>query len=200
MRAKTQGDHKINSWKVLNQNSRVYHSEFALSVLNMIKERGTIRKYKDKPIPKNKLTKVLEAARFAQSAANRQPWEFIVVADPSMKKKLVDASRGQSFVGEAAAIIVCLADPKRSAKVGPFEGFLIDLAIAIENMVLTAWSIDLGSCWIGAFNEDEVKDLLGIPMQLRVVSLLTLGYPDERPTAKNRKEMDAIIRYEKYGQ
>jgi nitroreductase len=171
-----------------------------LSVLNIIKERGSIRKYKDESIPKNKLTEVLEAARFAQSAANRQPWEFIVVTDPSIKMRLAEAARGQSFVGEAAAVIVCLADPNRSVKVGPFDGFLIDSAIALENMVLTAWDIGFGSCWIGAFNEERVKELLGIPMQLRVVSLLTLGYPDERPRAKNRKELDEIVRYEKYGQ
>lgn len=169
-----------------------------MSVLNVIKERGSIREYKDEPIPKNKLTEVLEAARFAQSAANRQPWEFIVVTDPAMKRKLAEAARSQGFVGEAAAIIVCLADPNRSAKVGPFDGFLIDLAIAIENMVLTAWDIGLGSCWIGAFNEERVKTLLNIPKQLRVVSLLTLGYFDERPRAKTRKEPREIVRYEKY--
>jgi len=171
-----------------------------MSVLNTIKERGSIRKYKNKPIAKNQLAKVLEAARFAQSAANRQPWEFIVVTDPAAKRKLVEAASDQGFVEEAAAVIVCLADPNRSARVGPFDGFLIDLAIAIENMVLTAWSIGLGSCWIGAYDEERVKELLSIPMRLRVVSLLTLGYPDERPETKNRKELDEIISYEKYGQ
>ena len=190
----------VANWKILKSKKRILHSESTLSVLDTIKERGSIRKYKDEPIAKNKLMEVLEAARFAQSAANRQPLEFIVVTDPTIKKKLVEAARGQSFVGESAAVIVCLADPNRSAKVGPFDGFLIDSAIAVENMVLTAWDIGLGSCWIGAFNEERVKELLGIPMQLRVVSLLTLGYPDERPRAKNRKELDEIIRYEKYGQ
>ncbi|TLN14528.1 nitroreductase, partial [bacterium] len=102
----------------------------ALSVLDVIKARGSIRSYKDKPIPKQALLDILEAARMAQSAANRQPWEFIVVTDPAIKKKLVQAVGHQSFVGEAAAVLVCLANPEESASVGPFEGFLIDLAIA----------------------------------------------------------------------
>jgi nitroreductase len=170
-----------------------------LSVLDVIKARGSIRRYKDKPIPKQALLDILEAARMAQSADNRQPWEFIVVADPVMKKKLVPAAGSQAFVGEAAAVLVCLASPEESASVGPFEGFLIDLAIAIENMALTAWDLRIGSCWIGAYNEGKLKELFGVPKNLRVVSLLTLGYPDGKPEAKFRKTLNEITHYEKYG-
>ena len=175
-----------------------------MPVLDVIKERGSIRRYKDKPIPRSDLLKVLEAARLAQSAANRQPWQFIVVTDKETKEKLVDAAHWpdrprQNFVGTAAAIIICLADPEMSRRVGPFNGFLIDLAIAIENMALTAWDLGIGSCWIGAFQEDKVKTLLTVPENLRVVSILTLGYPDEKPKAKRRKSLDEIMHYEKYG-
>jgi nitroreductase len=170
-----------------------------LPVLDVIRNRGSIRRYKDKPIPEDQLSKILEAARLAQSAANRQPWQFIVVTDPSMKEKLVEVADDQSFVGEAATVIICLADSERSAKVGPFEGFLIDLAIAIENMALTAWDLGIGSCWIGAFDEENVKESLDVPRNLRVVSLLTLGYPDEKPRAKYRKPLREIVYYEKYG-
>lgn len=172
---------------------------YVSSVLDIIKARGSIRSYKDKPIPKHALLDILEAARMAQSAANRQPWEFIVVTDPAIKKKLVQAVGHQSFVGEAAAVLICLANPEESASVGPFEGFLIDLAIAIENMVLTAWDLGIGSCWIGAYTEQKVKELLGVPRNLRVVSLLTLGYPDERAGHKYRKDLDEIVHYQKYG-
>ena len=171
-----------------------------MSVLGVIKARGSIRSYKDKPMPKQAMLEILEAARMAQSAANRQPWEFIVVTDPVIKKKLVQAAGNQSFVGEAAAVLVCLANPEESASVGPFEGFLIDLAIATENMVLAAWDLGIGSCWIGAYNEQKVKELLDVPRSLRVVSLLTLGYPDERPGPKYRKKFDEIVHYQKYGQ
>jgi len=170
-----------------------------LSILDVIRERGSIRRYLVKPVPRDELLKILEAARLAQSAANRQPWQFILVTDDAIKKKLAAAARNQSSVREAASVIVCLANPRESAKVGPFEGFLIDLAIAIENMALTAWDLGIGSCWIGAFNEKDVRELLGIPESLRVVSLLTLGYPDEKPRAKNRKPLDEILHYERYG-
>jgi nitroreductase len=172
----------------------------ALPVLDVIKARGSIRNYRDKPIPKPVLLDILEAARMAQSAANRQPWEFIMVTDPIIRKKLVQAAGNQSFVGEAAAVIVCLAKPEESTHVGPFEGFLIDLAIAIENMALTAWDLGVGSCWIGAYNEGKVKEMLDVPRSLRVVSLLTLGYPDERAGPKYRKDLDEIVHYQSYGQ
>ncbi|UCD73656.1 MAG: nitroreductase family protein [Candidatus Bathyarchaeota archaeon] len=170
-----------------------------MSILDTIKERGSIRRYMIKPIPRDELLKVVEAARLAQSAANRQPWQFILVTDDAVKKNLAVAARNQRFVGEAAAVMVCLANPEESARVGPFEGFLIDLAIAIENMTLTGWDLGIGSCWIGAFNENDVKDLLDIPENLRVVSLLTLGYPDEKPRTKNRKSLKEILHHERYG-
>jgi len=77
--------------------------------------------------------------------------------------------------------------------------FFIDLAIAIENMVLAAWDLGIGSCWIVAFNEKGVRELLGVPRNLCVVSLLTLGYPDEKPGTKHRKSLREIIHYGKYG-
>jgi len=167
--------------------------------LDVIKTRGSIRRYRDKAIPKQVLLSILEAGRLAQSAANRQPWQFIVVTDPAIKKELAKVAGSQTFVGKSAAVLVCLADPEESAAVGPFEGFLIDLAIAIENMALTAWDLGVGSCWIGDYTEEKVKRLFDVPGNLRVVSLLTLGYPDERPGHKYRKGLDEIVHYEKYG-
>ncbi len=175
-----------------------------MSVLEVIRERGSIRKYKDKPIPADDILRILEAARFAQSAANRQPWQFIVVTNKATKERLMqEAHRTDrppvSHVGSAAAVIICLGNPKECRPVGPFEGFIIDLSIAIENMALISWELGIGSCWIGAFDEDRVKDILDVPEDLRVVSLLTLGYPDEAPRPKARKPMEEIIHYEKYG-
>ena len=170
-----------------------------MSVLDVVKNRGSIRRYKAKSVPMAELLKVAESAQFAQSAANRQPWQLVLVTDAAMKKKLVEAARNQVFVGEAGAVVVCLANPGESARVGPFEGFLIDLAIAIENMALVSWDLGMGSCWVGAFNEQSVKELLGVPESLRVVSLLTLGYPDEKPRPKNRKPLSEILHYERYG-
>ena len=170
-----------------------------MSAYETIKNRGSIRRYKAEPIPERTLETVLDSARLAQSAANRQPWHFVVVTGEASKKALVDVARQQSFVGRAAAVIVCIADPEASAKVGPFEGFLIDVAIAIENMALTAWELGIGSCWIGAYDEPEAKRVLGIPDHLRVVSLLTLGYRDEDPKPKSRKALNEIVSYDRYG-
>ena len=176
-----------------------------MTVLDVIGERGSIRKYKDKPLPQSDLMKILEAARLAQSAANRQPWQFIVVTDKATKQRLMaEAHRADrppvAHIGSAAAVIVCLGSPKECRPVGPFEGFTIDLAIAIENMALASWDLGIGSCWIGAFDEDKVKSIMSVPEDLRVVSLLTLGYPDEEPRPKARKAMEEIVHYEKYGQ
>jgi len=176
-----------------------------LAVLDVIRERGSIRKYKDKPIPMSDLLKILEAARLAQSAANRQPWQFIVVTDKATKERLMEEAHRADrppvgHVGSAGAVIVCLGSPKECRPVGPFEGFTIDLAIAIENMALASWDLGIGSCWIGAFDENKVKSIMGVPEDLRVVSLFTLGYPDEAPRPKVRKSMEEIVHYEKYGQ
>jgi nitroreductase len=170
-----------------------------MSVYDTIKERGSIRKFKSEPIPEDKLEAILDSARLAQSAANRQPWEFIVVTDESIRSALVSVAGHQRFVGDAAAVIVCLGDPDASAAVGAFNGFLLDLGIAIENMALTAWDLGIGSCWIGAYNERGIKQLLGVPEKLRVVSLLTLGVPDQEPGPKRRKTTSEIIHRERYG-
>lgn len=169
-----------------------------MKVLETIRNRGSIRRYRRQPIRGEDLDKILEAARLSQSAGNRQPWEFVVVDDSEMKNRLVDVAGNQEFVAEAGAVIVCLADPSTSAKVGPFEGYLIDVAIAIENMVLTAWDLDIGSCWIGAYSEPGLKRLLGIPDKLRVASLLTLGYPAEKPAVKRRKRLEEIVHRNRY--
>ena len=171
-----------------------------MSVLEVIRERGSVRRYEDRSIPKDVLGEVLEAARLAQSAANRQPWEFVVIQKEDMKKKLASAS--EMFVGEAAAVIVCIAHPENCGHVGSLNSFLVDVAIAVENVALVSWELGLGSCWIGAYKEDKVRQLLGIPENLRVVSLLSLGYPVEKPASQTirqrRKLLAQIVHYEEY--
>jgi len=171
-----------------------------LTVLDIIRERGSVRRYEDRSIPKDVLEEVLEAARLAQSAANRQPWEFVVIQKEDMKKKLALVS--EKFVDEAAAVVACVAHPENCGHVGSLDSYLVDVAIAVENMALVSWELGLGSCWIGAYDEDKVKQLLGIPGGLRVVSLLSLGYPVEKPASQTirqrRKLLAQIIHYEKY--
>ena len=162
-----------------------------MNVLEVIKGRRSIRQYKDQPIPEEVLTTVLEAARLAPSAGNMQEYKFIVVRDDKTRKELVPACNNQSFVGEAPCIIVgCALNPKRRYA-------FVDVAIAMDHMTLVAHSLGLGTCWIGAFSEDKVKELLGIPGEVSVVCLLPIGYPAKEGITRTRKSAEELFSYDR---
>lgn len=162
-----------------------------MEVFEAIKNRRSIRIYQSDSIPAEKTNKLLEVARLAPSAANRQNWKFIVVNDGEIKKKLVKACNNQEFVSTAALVIAGVVDPSQ-------KWHQVDLSIALEHIVLEAVELGLGTCWIGAFNEDEVKRLLKIPQEKKVVALLTVGYPSESPSSRPRKKIEEIIIYNVY--
>jgi nitroreductase len=162
-----------------------------MSVFETIRDRRSIRTYKGERIPKDKLDKLLETARLAPSAANRQVWKFIVVEDEQIKNQLVTACNNQAFVGTASQVIAGIGDPAQ-------KWHQVDLAIALEHLVLEAVELGLGTCWIGAFNEDEVKKILKIPQDKKVVALLTVGVPAESPAARPRKALEEIVAYNEY--
>jgi len=162
-----------------------------MGVFDTIKDRRTIRAYKGEIIPKEKLEKLLEAARLVPSAANRQNWKFIVVENEQIKNRLVTACNNQAFVGTASHVIAGIGDPTQ-------KWYKVDLAIALEHIVLEAVELGLGTCWIGAFNEDEVKKILKIPQDKKVVALLTVGVPAESPSARPRKTLEEIVAYNEY--
>jgi len=165
-----------------------------MSVLEAIEKRRSIRKYKPSSIPAGDLKKILEAGRLAPSAGNRQAWEFIVVRNPEQKKRLVEAVKTSSIV-DAGVIVVAIAD----AEVSP-KWCKQDVMIAVENMVLASSSLGYGTCWIGAFEEEQVKKVLGIPEKLSVVILLPIGVSDESPESRDRKHFSEIFFQDKYGQ
>ena len=162
-----------------------------MSVFDTIKDRRSIRVYKGERIPKDKLEKLLEAARLAPSAANRQNWKFIVVENEQIKNQLVTACNNQAFVGTASHVIAGIGDSSQ-------KWHQVDLAIALEHVVLEAVELELGTCWIGAFNEDEVKKILKIPQDKKVVALLTVRVPAESPATRPRKAMEEIVAYNEY--
>lgn len=169
-----------------------------MDVLSAIKGRRSIRKYKDMPIEEEKLHKVLEAARLSPSAKNMQNWKFIVVKNEETKKKLVDEAIKQAFVGQAPIILVCCGTETESRmKCGQYR-YTVDLSIATAYMILEAYEQGLGTCWLGRFDEEKVKEILGIPEDVRVVSITPLGYPDESPSPRPRKAIDDIVCYDKY--
>jgi nitroreductase len=164
-----------------------------MDVFEAIRTRRSIRKYKKEPIPNNKLEMILEAARLAPSASNRQPWRFIVVQDADRKKALARAANNQTFLSDAAAIVAAVGDPEVSAR-----WHERDPMIALEHMALAAAALGYGTCWIGAFDEDAVKDLLKIPAQMRVIALLPIGVPNETPAPRPRKQFSEIFFNEKW--
>ncbi len=165
-----------------------------MDLFEAIEKRRSIRKYKPDPIPLEHLRKILETARLAPSAKNRQPWRFIVVQDPERKKLLAEAAMKQMFLSNADVIIVALADKEASPK-----WFKQDVMIAIEHMVLASTSLGYGTCWIGAFTEAPIKKLLNIPEKFTVVALLPIGVPDEHPPPRPRKSLTEIFFSEEYG-
>jgi nitroreductase len=166
-----------------------------LDVFETIKIRKSIRKYEQIPVPEEKLKKILEAARLAPSAGNRQPWGFVVVRDTERKKALAEAANNQTFLAEAALIVAAVGDPDVSKK-----WCEKDVMIAVEHLALSAAALGYGTCWIGAFNEAKVKSLLRIPERVNVVALLPIGVPDETPPARPRKEFSEIFFEEEYGE
>ena len=167
-------------------------------VLEAIKKRQSVRSYQDKEIPEEILQQILEAGRLAPSAKNTQSWKFIVVKDKDLRKKLVPACKNQEFVGEASVVIAgCGTNPDYVMSNGE-HAYSIDLAIALDHMSLEATSLGLGTCWIGAFYQDQVKEILGVPEGVRITSLMPLGYPEKLGTKTERKPLSEIICYDKY--
>ena len=165
-----------------------------MNVFEAIKARRSIRKYEQTPVPQEKLKKILEAARLAPSAGNRQPWGFVVVRDAERKKALAEAANNQTFLADAALIVAAVGDPEISKK-----WCEKDVMIAVEHLALSAAALGYGTCWIGAFNEAKVKSLLGIPERVNVVALLPIGVPDETPPTRPRKGLSEIFFEEEYG-
>jgi len=165
-----------------------------MDVREVIQARRSIRKYKDKPIPPDTIETILEMARLAPSASNRQPWEFIVVQDRSNRKKIAECCKYGSFLSECSAIIVGCGDTQVTSK-----WFALDTFISMEHIALAAVEEGLGTCWIGAFDEPEIRELLEIPENLKIVALMALGVPNESPEPKSRKTLSEFISYEAWG-
>ncbi|MFW6138424.1 MAG: nitroreductase family protein [Spirochaetota bacterium] len=172
-----------------------------MTVEEAIKTRKSVRNYAPRQVEKQKLEQVLEAGRLAPSAANRQEWRFVVVTDEQTRKKLSQAASGQYFVAQAPCVIACCADTDFHRMRCGEMCYSIDVAIAIDHMTLRAVELGLGTCWIGAFYEDQVKQILNIPENIKVVELLALGYPEVASIKrKSRLGMDKIVYYEQWGQ
>jgi nitroreductase len=149
-------------------------------------------------VESHKIEKVLEAGRLSHSANNRQEWKFIVVKNAETKKKLVRVAMNQSFIDQAPVVLVACATESKAVMTCGHPTYAVDVSIAFAYMLLQAYELGLGTCWIGAFSEDEVKSILGVPKHVRVVALSPLGYPATDAGARSRKSLDEITCFEMY--
>ncbi|MFA4880994.1 MAG: nitroreductase family protein [Candidatus Doudnabacteria bacterium] len=168
-----------------------------MDVAQAIRERRSIRRYRSDPVPEEKLNKILEAARLAPSAHNAQDWKFIVAREREIRRQLSVAA-GQNFLAEAPIIIAAVALNPESLMSCEVPAYAVDLAIAVEHMALQATAEGLGTCWIGAFDQKEVKAILKVPEKYKIVALLPIGVPDETPMAKPRKNITEVVCWEKF--
>jgi nitroreductase len=169
-----------------------------LDVLEAIKERRSIRAYTDEKVSDEDVERLIEAARWAPSAGNTQPWAFVVVKDAETKRKLSSATL-QTLIQEAPVAIVICADANRSSRVYGSRGknlySIQDTAAATQNILLAAQELGLATCWVGAFREDEVAKAVKAPRNLRPVAMIAVGYPAERPVTPHRRSFNEIIHY-----
>lgn len=159
----------------------------------------SIRQFKSDPIPESALTRILEAACWAPSAGNLQPWYFYVVKNQKMKERIYEESFEQEQLRQAPVVIVILADPARSNERYKERGAQLyciqDTAAAAENILLAAEALDIGACWVGAFDEVKVQTILEAPPRLRAVAILALGYSNEKERqTKERLRVAEVVK------
>ena len=174
-----------------------------MDVFECIRRRRSIRAYKKDHVSEDHLKEILKAATWAPSAGNLQSWEFIIVRDHTTKVRLAEAAYGQYFIVEAPVIIVVCANEERSASRYGDRGRTLytiqDTAAAIQNMLLAAYALGYGTCWVGAFNENDVKRILDLPKTVRPVAIVPLGRPNENPVPPRRLELKRVVHLEKFG-
>jgi len=168
-----------------------------VGVLEAIKGRRSVRRFRDGRIPEEHLKVVLEAAVWAPSGSNAQPWEFVVVRDRSTVEKIKLFSPG--LFGDPDTLVVLCVNRERIKGRGPKELVaLMDVAMAAQNMMLAAYSLGIGSCPIASFNKTAVKELLDIPEHVDPILMVSLGYPDRWPEPPRRRPLEEVVHYGKY--
>ena len=168
-----------------------------MDVLGAIRKRYSCRSYADRPVEREKLECILNAARLAPSAKNLQDWRFVVVTDGQKRRRLAEAANNQMFVAQAPVVIVACSNSDYVMRCGQAVG-PIDVAIALEHVALEAAELGLGTCWIGSFYPEKVREVLEIPPEIAVIELMTLGYPADQPREAKRLPLEQIVCYERW--
>ena len=163
-----------------------------MQVQEAIKTRLSIRRYADKTIPDKDMQILLKALQLSPSASNGQNWEFVFVGDPDLKHKLIAACSSQTFVGNCAYLIAAVVDPTK-------KWHMVDITIALTHLTLQAVELGYGTCWIGAFNENQVKQILKIPNNKKIVVCMALGIPAGKHVPRSRKPIDSFVYLDQFG-
>jgi nitroreductase len=173
-----------------------------MDIYKAIRERTSVRSYRQDAVEEDKLERILDAARLAPSGKNGQPWTFIVVKEEETRRRLVPACKNQAFVGEAPVVIVaCGHEELAYQKMGGYWNSMpVDIGIAFEHLMLAAASEGLGTCWIGAFMEEEVRAILGVPETVKIVALTPVGYSAVEKIHRPRKSFSEVVMHEKWQQ
>lgn len=179
-------------------------------MMEQIKMRRSIRKYANKPVEDEKIMQLIESARLAPSGSNTQPWHFVIVKSDVTRSKLVQVSNNQKWMLTAPVFIVCVADVRsriaddleislnENSPQYELKQIIRDTSIAIEHIALEANNLGLGTCWVAWFTQEEIRPILNIPADKYVVCILTLGYANESPKVRPRKNLQEMIHYENW--
>ncbi len=165
-----------------------------MKCIEQILTRRSIRKYKNKPLDEEVVNNILEAGRLSPSATNTQPWHFVVVREQKAKEAF-SFGRFNRFTWDASFIVLGLYKP---SEVIIEKLSLMDVAIALQNMVVAACVQGVGSCWMGAFDERKLKDILKLPADSRIVGAVAFGIPDEVPSQPAKKSLGEIVHFDKW--
>ena len=172
-----------------------------MDLYDVMRTRRSIRSYSPDPIPEKSLNNVLEAVRISPSGSNRQPWKFILVKNNESRKQLATACNDQEFIAEAPVVVVACGykiPMNRGGYMGDMS-MLVDLSIAFTHMILAARAEGLGTCWIGSFDNSQIKRILQMPDDVNVVAVSPLGYPkQEFGDPGDRKPMKEIVATDRF--
>ena len=167
-----------------------------MEFLELTKKRYSVRAYKSAPVEHDKLEEVLEAARMAPTAANRQPFQLIIIPTKGRELELLRIYNKPWFVEAPVVICACGITSESWVRQDGKNYCGVDVAIAMDHLILAAAGLGLGTCWVGAFNPEEARKVLKIPDELEPIAFTPLGYPDDQPRDKIRKPIEEIIRYD----
>jgi nitroreductase len=184
-----------------------------MNLFEAIHKRRSIRRFSSRPVEDDKLQAILEAIRQSPSWANQQCWNFIIIRDDRVKTKISEYTFVESYftprgfrgnpaqkgVAEAPVLLIACADPEKSGDLWNQKYYLTDMGIAAQNLMLSARALELGTVFVGVFDEKKIKKHLEIPSSIRVVGLFPLGYPlKDKPTGPGRKPLAQIMHTEKW--